>query len=216
MPKRKVDSENRIFQNRWEAEYMFTDIVCLICGANVAVIKEFNLRRHYETKHQDNLKDLNAEQKIKKVEELKKNLTFQQTFFTHAKSQSEAAVKASFIVAEEIAKSARPFTEGEFLKSCMIKVCDVLCPDKKQMLANVSLRRNTVADPICEMATDLRTQLSERSKDFIAYSLAVDESTDMTDTAQLAIFIHGVDSNLRVTEEILDIKSMDNDWKRHF
>ena len=191
---------------------MFTDIagkpVCLICGANVAVFKEFNLRRHYETKHQDNLKDLNAEQKIQKVEELKKKLTFQQTFFTRAKSQSEAAVKASFIVAEEIAKAGRPFTEGEFLKSCMVKVCDIICPDKKQMLANVSLSRNTVADRVCEMATDLRTQLSERSKDFIAYSLAVDESTDMTDTAQLAIFIRGVDSDLRVTEEILDIKSM--------
>lgn len=39
---------------------MFTDIagkpVCLICGANVAVIKEFNLRCHYETKHQDKWK----------------------------------------------------------------------------------------------------------------------------------------------------------------
>lgn len=53
------------------------------------------------------------------------------------------------------------------------------------MLANVSLSRNTVADRICEMATDLRTQLSERSKYFNAYSLAVDESTDITDTAQL-------------------------------
>lgn len=36
----------------------------------------------------------------------------------------------------------------------------------------------------------------------------MDESTDMTDTAQLAIFMRGVDSNLRITEEILDIKSM--------
>ena len=67
MAKRKVDSENRAFQTRWEAEYMFT----LICGANVAVIKEFNLRRQYETKHQE-LQNLNAEQKIQKVEELKK------------------------------------------------------------------------------------------------------------------------------------------------
>lgn len=50
--------------------------------------------------------------------------------------------------------------------------------------------------------------MSERSKDVIAYSLAVDESTDMTDTAQLAIFIRGVESNLRVTEEVMDIKSM--------
>uniref|UniRef100_A0AAR2IK74 SPIN-DOC-like zinc-finger domain-containing protein n=1 Tax=Pygocentrus nattereri TaxID=42514 RepID=A0AAR2IK74_PYGNA len=201
MPKRKVDSENRAFQNRWEAGYLFTDIagrpVCLICGAIVAVFKEFNLRRRYETKHQDNLKDLNAEQKIQKVEELKKKLTFQQ----------DAAVKASFIVVKEIAQAARPFTEGEFLKSCMIKVCNVVCPDKKQILANLSPSRNTAADRVCEMATDLRTQLSESSKDFTTDSLAVDESTDMTDTAQLAIFICGVDSNLRVTEEV-DIKSM--------
>lgn len=39
MTQRKFDSENRIFQNRWVAQYMFTDIagrtVCLICGGNV-------------------------------------------------------------------------------------------------------------------------------------------------------------------------------------
>ena len=150
----------------------------------------------------------NAEQKLQKVEELKRNLTSQQTFFTKAKSQSEAAVKASFILAEEIAKSARPFTEREFLKSCMIKVCDVLCSDKKQMFANVSFSRNTVADRVCEMVTDVKTQLIEKSKDFVAYSLAVDESSDTTDTAQLAIFIRGGYSSLNVTEETLDMKSM--------
>lgn len=135
MAKRKVDFENRGFQNRWEAEYLFVDIavnLCLVCGANVAVMKEYNIRRHYETKHQDKYKSLDTQQKLQKVEEFKKSLVSQQTMFTKAKSQSEAAVKASFIVAEEIAKSARPFTEGEFLKRCMIKVCDVLCPDKKQ------------------------------------------------------------------------------------
>ena len=83
----------------------------------MAVIKEFNLRRHFKTKHQDKLKNLSAEQKQKqkKVEELKKNLTSQHT-----------AVKASFIVAEEIAKSAWPFTEGEFLERCIMKVCESL------------------------------------------------------------------------------------------
>lgn len=33
----------------------------LICAANVVLIKEFNLRRHYETKHQDRLKERGAE-----------------------------------------------------------------------------------------------------------------------------------------------------------
>ena len=60
-----------------------------------------------------------------------KNLTSQQLFFTREKSQSEAAVKRSFIVAEEIVKSAQPLTEGEFLKGCMMKVCNVLCQDNR-------------------------------------------------------------------------------------
>ena len=40
------------------------------------------------------------------------------------------------------------------------------------------------------------------------YSLALDESTDQTDTAQLAIFIRGVDSNFDVFEELLSIASL--------
>ena len=35
------------------------------------------------------------------------------------------------------------------------------------------------------------------------YSLALDESTDQTDTAQLAIFVRGIDSNFDVFEELL-------------
>ena len=40
MAKRKVDAENRGFQARWEAEYMFTEVkgkpVCLLCGESLA------------------------------------------------------------------------------------------------------------------------------------------------------------------------------------
>ena len=50
MAKRKVDAENRGFQARWEAEYMFTEVngkpVCLLCGESLAVMKEHNLRRY--------------------------------------------------------------------------------------------------------------------------------------------------------------------------
>ncbi|XP_074488096.1 general transcription factor II-I repeat domain-containing protein 2-like [Sebastes fasciatus] len=212
MAKRKVDFENRGFQGRWEAEYMFADIkgkaVCLVCGDGVAVMKEYNVRRHYEAKHHDRYKHLDMKQRFQKVEELKRSLVSQQAMFTNAKSQSEAAVKASFIVATEVAKSARPFTEGEFVKNCMMKVCDVVCPDKRQAFSNVSLSRNTVADRVRELATNLQQQLVGKGKDFIAYSLAVDESSDTSDTAQLSIFIRGVDSSLCVTEELLGLRSM--------
>ena len=83
-----------------------------------------------------------------------------------------------------------------------------MSPDKRPMLVNVNLSGNTIADRVCKMSTNLQTQLSKRSRDFIAYCLDVDESTDMTDTAQLGIFIRRMDSNLRLTEEIVNIKLM--------
>ena len=32
--------------------------VCLVCGEHVAVFKEYNLKRHYETKHAEKYKKL--------------------------------------------------------------------------------------------------------------------------------------------------------------
>uniref|UniRef100_A0AAZ3REG1 SPIN-DOC-like zinc-finger domain-containing protein n=1 Tax=Oncorhynchus tshawytscha TaxID=74940 RepID=A0AAZ3REG1_ONCTS len=175
----KIKAENRSFLDKWEAEYLFTYVkdkpVCLVCGVNVAVSKEYNIRRHYETKHHDKYKDLDMTQRSQKVEEMKRSLVSQQNMFKKATSQSEAAVKASYIVAAEIAKSAR------FV---------------------------TLSDRTCDLATNLYDQLMEKGKDFVAFSLAVDESCDASDTAQLSVFIRGVDSNLCVTEELLGFKSM--------
>ena len=182
--------------------------VCLLCGDSVAVMKKYNIKRHYEMKHHDKYKHLDTTQRLQKVEELKRSLVSQQAMFTKAKSQSETAGKASFIVAAEIAKSSRPFTEVFFVKNCMIKVCDTVCPEKRQVFLNVSLSRNTVADRVRHLAANLQQQLVGKGKAFIAYSLAVDESTDTSDTAQLSIFIRGVDSSLCVTEECFGLHSM--------
>ncbi|XP_048225464.1 general transcription factor II-I repeat domain-containing protein 2A-like [Perognathus longimembris pacificus] len=47
-------------------------------------------------------------------------------------------------------------------------------------------------------------RLREKIRSFVAYSLAIDEITDINNTAQLAIFIRGVDANLDASEELLD------------
>lgn len=201
-----------MFQERWETEYLFVEHrekpMCLVCKETLAVAKEFNLRRHYETKHKAKYGDLSHEEKRQKAGELKKALELQQNMFTVAKRQCDAAVKASFIVCQEIAKSSRSFSEGAFLKQCMLKVCDVVCPEKKQEFSNLSLSRNTVAERVNELANSIKTQLSETASRFVAFSLAADESTDITDTAQLAIFIRGVNPDLSVTEELLDVAPM--------
>lgn len=70
----------------------------------------------------------------------------------------------------------------------------------------MSLSRNTVADRVNQLSTNLKQQLVGKGKDLVAYSLAVDESTDISDIAQLSIFIRGVDSSMSVTEEFLGLR----------
>jgi len=43
-------------------------------------------------------------------------------------------VKASYLVAELLAKKSKPFADGEFIKECIVRVADVICPEKKRHL----------------------------------------------------------------------------------
>ncbi|KAM4562536.1 general transcription factor II-I repeat domain-containing protein 2-like [Odontesthes bonariensis] len=149
------------------------------CTVQVAVPKEYNIRRHYET-HQEKYNDYTGQR----------------------------AVKASYVIAWEIAKASKPFSEGEFVRTCMIKAAELVCPENRQALANISLSRPTVTERVEELSSDLHSQLKEKIKSFVAFSIALDESTDVTDTAQLAIFIRGVDAALNVTEEFVSVVPM--------
>ena len=58
----------------------------------------------------------------------KSKLQGQQSMFTKANAESEDALKSSFIIALEFAKRSKPFTDGYFIKDCMLKVADVSFP----------------------------------------------------------------------------------------
>jgi hypothetical protein len=53
------------------------------------------------------------------------------------------------------------------------------------------------------MADDIRKSLREKIARLDAFSIALDDSTDASDTAQLAIFIGGIDADFNITEELL-------------
>uniref|UniRef100_A0A9J7YGI0 Uncharacterized protein n=1 Tax=Cyprinus carpio carpio TaxID=630221 RepID=A0A9J7YGI0_CYPCA len=198
---RKVDTECRIFQEKWTSSYMFTQVngkpVCLVCTQQVSVLKEYNIRRLYETQHGEKYNNLHGELRRQKVNEMLVGLRKQQSVFTRSQEASDATVKASYLIASEI-----------FVKNCMLKAAEIVCPEKRQAFANISLTRNTVADRISELSADLDSQLKRKVESFLAFSVAIDESTDITDVAQLAIFICGVDETLTVTEEFLELVPM--------
>lgn len=63
--------------------------MCLVCREIITIPKEYNLRRHFESKHRDLAKlDIN-EMQIKAVK-LMKNLSGEQSFFKKLNSESKA------------------------------------------------------------------------------------------------------------------------------
>ena len=53
--KRKIEDENGQFKEEWTTKYFMQHFngaaVCLICCESVTVLKDFNCKWHYETKH---------------------------------------------------------------------------------------------------------------------------------------------------------------------
>jgi hypothetical protein len=149
------------------------------------VPKEYNLRRHYETLHTDMFGVLEGKLREDKLKNLKYDLQRQQNIFTVATKSNEAAVHASFAISQIIAKKSKPFADGVYVKECMMKEADILCPGKQHLFKTTSLSENTAADRVNDLAGDIQRQLKEKCKDFEAYSTAIDESTDVTDMRSL-------------------------------
>lgn len=91
-----------------------------------------------------------------------------------------------------------------------MKAAEIVCPEKRQAFANISLTGNIIVDRISNVSMDLNSQLKRKVKSFFAFSVVIGESTDITDVAQLAIFIRGVDGTLAVTEEFVEMVPMTN------
>ncbi|XP_023227897.1 general transcription factor II-I repeat domain-containing protein 2A-like [Centruroides sculpturatus] len=215
--KRKYIDERRLFNEKWTEDYFFLEVkgeaLCLICRVSIPVFKEYNLRRHYAQKHASKFDAYQGMCRKDKVMVLKKDLISQQKVFSNVTTQTDSFVKASFVVANLIAKKSKPFSDGEFIKECMENVADIICPDKKSDISKISLSHQTIARRIDDLGKYIESNLKSKACGFIFYSLAMDESTDATDTAQLAVFIRGINDEYSVTEEMLSLVSLKDTTK---
>lgn len=207
MSKRKVDDENRVFQAKWESDYLFMEYrckpKCLVCLQNVAVMKEYNLNRHY-SQHKDKYQKYTGEARAAIIADLKGKLNRQQALFTKATTVQESSLKASYLVSLELAKAKKPLSDGEIVKQCAIQMAKAFGDDN---MANkfdaVSLSRRTVTRRIFDIQSHVEGKLKQVMKDCVYFSLALDESTDVTDVSQLLIYTRAIDSTFHVHEELL-------------
>ena len=108
-------------------------------------------------------------------------------------------------------KHSKAFTDGSFVRDCMIQAAKFICPEKMQLFGGISLSRNTVSQRINEMADNLSEQLYEVSATVLCFSITIDESIDIQDVAQVAVFFRGCDENIKITEELLEMIHMHRD-----
>ena len=148
------------------------------------------------------------EEKSLKVESLRTNLCSDQNFFKLPNNESAIAARVSFEISRKIAAAGKSFTEGEFIKKCMLSAVSLICPSKIKKFQNVSLSRTTRQRIIEDIANNITEQLRQKAIEFSYYSLAIDKSTDSTDTAQVLVFVRGINDNFNVSEELADMQSM--------
>ncbi|XP_008065765.1 general transcription factor II-I repeat domain-containing protein 2B [Carlito syrichta] len=94
------------------------------------------------------------------------------------------------------------------LRKYLLGSAELECAEQKQVLAKVSPPENATVQPVEDVAGNLWAKLREKIRSSVAYSIAIDEITDINNTTQLAIFIRGVDENFDVSEELLDTVPM--------
>ena len=102
----------------------------------------------------------------------------------------------------------KPYSEDNFVKKCLSDVAEEMCPKMVQEFEKISLSRWTIARHIDEPAGNICNTLEDKVKNFVSWSFAIDESTDVKEAAQLVIFIKGVNKELNKTEEFLSLQCM--------
>ena len=160
--KRKVDIERRTFNPAWKEQYFFMErfgqAQCLICLKPVVVLKEFNMRRHWEAEHRaSNFGSMSSAERKEAIDRLSGNLQKTTSFFRKQTAEADKIVRASYDVSRILARRMKPFSDGDFIKECLVAVVGSVCPVQRSVFENVSLSSRTVRRRIVEMSNNVRT-----------------------------------------------------------
>ena len=127
---------------------------------------------------------------------------------TFAKS-TDSRCEASYRVVYHLGVAGKPYSEGELVKGCLIVVVKCNYSGKEADYFSIALSRVTMQRRQDDIAQQINLSLQAKinKKDGL-FSLVVDESTDINDSAQLLIFVRCLSSNFELCEDFLSVKTL--------
>uniref|UniRef100_A0A6P7GSJ3 SCAN domain-containing protein 3-like n=1 Tax=Diabrotica virgifera virgifera TaxID=50390 RepID=A0A6P7GSJ3_DIAVI len=144
-----------------------------------------------------------------KVKQLKNQLVRKQSVLLQVSDKTKATTLASYKVTQVIAKKKKPFEDGEYIKECFVEAANCLFEGFKNKyeimsaINSLQLSARTVTRRVENMSEDVVSQMKTDLQRCIFFSLQFDESTDTSDTSQLAIFVRMIFDYLTATEELV-------------
>lgn len=216
LKKRKVDAENRQFNTEWTEKYLFVAVsgkpVCLICNECISLCKDYNVRRHFKTSHAnfDATFPLGSVARRQKISGLTSCYEQRRQTLFRAVTEQERATAASLRVAWILGKKKKPFTDAETVKECMLaSIEEVVTDDKTRNSLIDSFKKIPLSDStnmrrVEALASDVFETLVDKLRTAEVMSLAVDESTDNSDVAQLCLYVRFFDGE-RFREDLLGL-----------
>ncbi|XP_078503253.1 zinc finger BED domain-containing protein 5-like [Lissotriton helveticus] len=174
---------------------------CLVCGEILEneSMSPNKLKQHFTTKHSHL-----SEKPVEYFIELSKSIRKQSASFTKRMKTSEKAQKASYLVAQTIAKNKEPHTVAEttIKQSCCAIVRAMFGPEFEMEVNKIPLTDNTIGRCIQDMSANIKLQMKDIFQDDMIFTLQLDESKDVSGLAQLLVFIRFIHTD-RIIEQFL-------------
>ena len=87
-------------------------------------------------------------------------------------------------------------------------VVETVCSEKIKLYSGVSFSARTITRRLRKISENVKYNQKDCFEDLQFFSIAIDESTDTTDTAQLAVFVSGVSGGFHVDENFVQLLPM--------
>ena len=101
---------------------------CLVCNETVAVLKQYNLRRLYETKYLSAYSKFSGKLRFEKYESMKCGLETQRNLFKRMFVGNESVTRTSYKIVQTMTE-----LDGKLIKECMMQAINDLCPEKADL-----------------------------------------------------------------------------------